>query len=242
MHFQIITLYPLFFNYFFKTGLMHRAVREARLKYTILNLKKYGLGKHKKIDGAPFGGGGGMLIKKEVLAKSLKSQPSGWVVLLSPRGKQLTPALGKKLARKPFITFVCGHYEGVDQRFIDEEVDEEISLGDYVLFQGESAAMVVMEVVVRYLDGFLGNEKSALEDSFENGLLEQDQYTRPNDERVPQVLVGGHHRKIEIWRRNNQIFNTLFRRPKMFKEATLLMEEECEFKRYLYLLAKERES
>ncbi len=234
MHFQIITLFPYYFNCFFRNGLMARAIQKGIIDYTIVNLRKFGEGAHQQVDDVPFGGKGGMLLKEKVLKNSKKSLKNHWTIFLSPQGKKLTAALAKELAEKPSLTFICGHYEGVDQRFIDQEVDQEISIGDYVLFQGESAAVVLMEVIARYLKGFLGNANSSKEESFENGLLEHDQFTRPYDQRVPEVLVSGHHQAIKNWKKNNQIFKTLFNRPQLFKEANLSEEEERIFKQYIY--------
>ncbi len=234
MHYQIFTLFPDYFHFFFRLGIMGRAVQNGLVNYSIINFRKYGLGKHKQVDDSPYGGGSGMLLKKDVLEKAFLSRRHQKKIYLSPRGERLTQVLAKKLAQEKLLTVLCGHYEGVDQRFIEKNIDLEITVGDYILFQGETAAITLMEVVSRLLPGFLGNELSLESESFEHGLLENDQFTRPGDKNLPEVLLSGNHAKISNWRKNNQILNTLMKRPDLFKRKKFSEAEEVEFKKYLF--------
>lgn len=244
MLFEIITLNPLLFESFFKTGLMKRAVANQVLSYTLLGLRKYGEGRLKKVDDTPYGGNAGMLLKTNVLGECLAECKGEQVVLMSPRGKVLTRSVVKSLLAKNVLTFISGYYEGVDQRFIDKYVDEEISIGDYVLVNGDLACQVVIEAISRYLPGFMNNPGSVIDESFEDGLLEYDQYTKPlvarnecdQDEgvTVPTVLQSGNHQAIRDWNHRSALINTYRRRPDLFKKKNLNKNQENLIKGYFY--------
>lgn len=234
MLFELITLFPSFYDSFFKTGLIAKAVNKGVLQYKIIGLRKYGEGRLKKVDATPYGGSQGMLIKEKTLASAYNLSSKNYLVNLSPRGKTLNNTIAKKLAKKQNLTIVCGHYEGLDQRFIDRYVDEEISIGDYILLGGETASLVLMEVIARYLEGFLGNPLSHQEESFENGLLENDQYTKPFSNQIPEVLISGNHKAIKSWTLLNGLIKTYQKRPDILKKKNLSLEEEIKLKNYFY--------
>lgn len=228
MRFEICTLFPEFFHSFFTTGLVARAVDNGILSYGIHNLRRYGTGNYRSVDDAPFGGGAGMLLKYEVVQKSLEQTVERPVIHLSPRGRVLDAKLARELALLPGMTLLCGHYEGIDQRILDRQVDEEISIGDYVLGGGETPAQVLVETVARHLPGFL-TEASLDAESFDRGLLEHDQFTRPREAdgvAVPPVLVEGDPKRIAVWQRENALWRTWRRRPDLFMRQTL---SDCDF-------------
>ena len=186
--------------------------------------------KHKKVDDTPYGGGAGMVMEPTVVYDAYCSvkEPNAKVIYMSPQGKTLNQQMVQDLAKEENIILLCGHYEGIDQRVIDEIVDEEISIGDYVLTGGELPAMVLIDSVSRYVEGVL-KEDSIQEESFTNGLLEYPQYTRPEiflGKRVPEVLLSGHHENIKEWRRNQSIINTYLKRPDLLKEIKLSDKEQ----------------
>ena len=222
-----LTLFPEVIQ----AGLSHSLVGKAQGKKVELNfvqIRDFAKDKHKSVDDIVYGGGAGMLLKPDVLVdawssvssfekKSLPTSDRPYTILLSPQGKLLTQEKAKTLARDfSELIFVCGHYEGVDERFIDLCVDEELSIGDYVLTGGEFAALVASDVVIRLIPGVVGNEDSIFGDSLENGLLKAPQYTRPREfmgKTVPEVLTGGNHALIEKWRKNESIQRTKSKRP-----------------------------
>jgi tRNA (guanine37-N1)-methyltransferase len=215
---DIITLFPPLFESWLQQGVVSRAVERGVVTINLVNLRQFGVGRHQITDDYPFGGGPGMVLKPEPLFAAVESLglPSGVpVILLSPRGRRFDQGDAAELAQLERVVLIAGHYEGVDQRVIDELVTDELSIGDYVLSSGELAAMVVCDCVVRLLPGALA-EGSAVDESFSSGLLEYPQYTRPATFRglgVPPVLLSGHHGEVKKWRREQSLELTLDRRP-----------------------------
>ena len=221
MNFEVLTLFPEMFEPL-KHSILQRAVNEKYISINLVNIRDFSKDKHKKVDDTPYGGGAGMVMKADVVYDAYKSvkHENSKVIYLSPQGKKLNQKKVEELSKVENIILLCGHYEGVDQRVLDEIVDEEISIGDYVLTGGELPAMVLIDSVSRYVEGVL-NKESTKEESFSNGLLEYSQYTRPEiflGKQVPEVLKSGNHKKIEEWRRNNSLLNTLKKRPDLLNE------------------------
>ena len=228
MKFDVLTLFPEMFDSI-KQSIIGRAVEKDFIEINLINMRDFSKDKHKKVDDTVYGGGAGMLIKPDIVwdaYESIKSEKSK-VVYLSPQGKVLNQSIVERLSKEEHLILLCGHYEGIDERVIDKIVDEEISIGDYVLTGGELPAMVLIDSVSRYVDGVLSND-SINEESFSNGLLEYPQYTRPENflgVKVPYVLQSGHHKNIEEWRRKESIKVTLKKRPDLLKKAKLTEEE-----------------
>ncbi|MCK4496189.1 MAG: tRNA (guanosine(37)-N1)-methyltransferase TrmD, partial [Candidatus Aminicenantes bacterium] len=220
MRVDIITLFPSMFKNPFNESMIKRAKEKGILKIKLHDLRQFTHDKHRTVDDAPYGGGAGMVMKPRPLFEAVEKikeeiDSSSRVILLSPQGRPLNQEKVKELAKERVLIFICGHYEGVDERVREHLVDEEISLGDYVLTGGELAAMVVVDAVARMLPGVLGSEDSAREDSFYKGLLDYPQYTRPSDFRgwkVPSVLLSGNHQKVKEWRRKKMLEATLRKR------------------------------
>ena len=215
---RIFTLYPEFFPGPLGKGLYGKALAEKIWKLETVNIRDYTNDKHKTVDDTTYGGGSGMLIKPDVLAnsldKNLKSKEK--IIYLSPKGKLFNQQLAKELSKKKTVNLICGHFEGIDQRVIEARNIEEVSIGDFVLSGGESATFVMLDAIIRLLPGVLGNEKSVEEESFENGLLEYPQYTKPQiweEKTVPDVLLSGDHAKIKDWRLSQSEAITRDRRP-----------------------------
>lgn len=220
MQFDIITIFPKIFDSYFGESIIKRAQAKKLLKIKIHNLRDWATDKHKSVDDTPYGGGAGMVMKVDVLHKSIKSIKSSKsikskIILLSAKGKTWNQQLAKKYSKLDRVILICGRYEGVDER-VKEFVDEEISIGDYVLTGGELGAMVMVDSITRLLPGVLGNEASAVDESHsKEGVLEYPQYTRPavfkadgQAYSVPDVLLNGNHKEIEKWRRNHATYNT----------------------------------
>lgn len=224
MRFDVLTLFPEMFEPM-KRSILGRASQQELLTFHFINFRDYSTDRLKHVDDTPYGGGAGMVLKAqpiydayEAIVKDLEEKPK--VIYLSPRGKLFNQAMARELSKEKHLILLCGHYEGVDQRVIDEIVDEEISIGDYVLTGGELPAMVVMDAISRNLAGVL-KEESVQEESFSDGLLEYPQYTRPEEFRgrkVPDVLLSGHHAKIEKWRKEQALEITKKRRPDLLKK------------------------
>jgi tRNA (guanine37-N1)-methyltransferase len=220
MEFHLITLFPEMFDSPFASGIIARAVRGGLVKIETHNLREHGLGKYRQVDDEPYGGGSGMVMRPEPIAGAIDAvmaqRPGLRRILLTPQGELLQQSVAADLARhKSGLLLIAGRYEGVDER-VREMVDQEISIGDYVLSGGELAAMVVIETVTRLLPGVLGNQASLEEESFGSGLLEYPQYTRPEvfrESAVPAVLLSGDHEKIRRWRREQALERTRKRRP-----------------------------
>jgi tRNA (guanine37-N1)-methyltransferase len=228
MLFDIVTIFPHFFDSPLKDGVMRRAIETAILKVRTVNLRDFTTDRHRTTDDRPFGGGEGMVMKPEPIYKVLKvlkeEPPEARVILLSPRGKLLDQALAGELAQLGRLILICGRYEGVDERIREHCVDLELSVGDYVLSGGEIAALVVIEAVSRLIPGVLGCESSAEKDSFSDGLLEFPQYTRPRIFKgweVPEVLMSGDHARIAKWRREQSLGLTYEQRPELLNRAKL---------------------
>lgn len=217
MTFTVLSLFPEIVDGFFQNSIMAKAVERGVIAYRTVNIRDFAFDRHRTCDDAPFGGGAGMVLKPGPIARALDSVGSAGVhtVYPSPAGRLLTQEHARELAEEEELVFICGRYEGVDQRVIDMYVDEEISIGDYVISSGEIAALVVIDAVYRLVDGVIRAE-SLEQESFEEGLLEYPHYTRPDTFRglrVPSILKSGHHRLIERWRRQQQIRKTEVFRP-----------------------------
>ena len=224
MKFSVITMFPEFFDSPLEVSLVGRARQGGIVDVDVVALRQYGLGRHQKLDGAPFGGGAGLVMRVEPLAAALEPVQSSHKVLLSAAGHRLTQAALDRLAELEHVTLVCGRYEGVDERAAEHLVDEEISLGDYVLLGGEVGALAIIEGVVRLLPGVVGNPESVVNESFRDGLVEEPQYTRPavfQGWEVPEVLLSGDHQRVAGWRRAERERRTRERRPDLWEELAI---------------------
>ncbi len=220
---QVFTLYPEVFPGPLSKGLYGKALSNNLWKLKVVNIRDAADDKHKTVDDTPYGGGSGMLLKADVLAKSLdeNKNENDRILYLSPKGKKFDQNLAKELASEKSLSLICGHFEGVDERILSTRNIEEISIGDYVLSGGESAAYVVIDSILRLLPGVLGNENSKLDETFENGLLEYPQYTKPQiweEKAVPDVLLSGDHNKIKHWRLSQSEAITRDRRPDLWEK------------------------
>ena len=216
MRINVITIFPEFFASPLETSLVGKAIGDGTLDVRVHDLREHGTGVHRQVDDAPFGGGAGMVMMIEPLAEALDPLEFTHRVLLTPAGAPLTQETLDRWAGLDELTLVCGRYEGVDERVAEHLVDEEVSLGDYVLLGGEIGAMAIIEGVTRLLPGVVGNPASVASESFRDGLLEEPQYTRPAEFRgwvVPEVLLSGDHGKVEEWRRGQRLQRTRPRRP-----------------------------
>ena len=220
---QVFTLYPEVFPGPLSKGMYGKAMSKDLWNLKVVNIRDAAEDKHKTVDDTPYGGGSGMLLKPDVLAKSLdQNRIEGEKILyLSPKGKKFDQNYAKRLAKEKFISLICGHFEGVDERVLSTRNIEEISIGDYVLSGGETAAYVVIDSVLRLLPGVLGNDNSKIEETFENGLLEYPQFTKPQiweEKAVPDVLLSGDHSKIKDWRLSQSEAITRDRRPDLWEK------------------------
>ncbi|MDC3135753.1 tRNA (guanosine(37)-N1)-methyltransferase TrmD [Candidatus Pelagibacter sp.] len=220
---QVFTLYPEVFPGPLSKGLYGKALSNKLWDLNLIDIRDAASDKHKTVDDNPYGGGAGMLIKADVLAKSLDQnlKKGERVFYLSPKGKKFDQKLAQDLAKEKSISLICGHFEGVDERVLTTRNIEEISIGDYVLSGGETAALVVLDSILRLLPGMLGNDKSSVHESFENGLLEYPQYTKPQiweEKSVPEVLLSGDHNKIKDWRLSQSEAITRVRRPDLWQK------------------------
>ena len=220
---RIFTLYPEYFPGYLNKGLFGKAMSEKIWNLETVNIRDYTIDKHKTVDDTPYGGGNGMLIKTDVLAKSLDENIKGKekIIYLSPKGKLFDHKYAKELSGEKTLNLICGHFEGIDERIIQNRNIEEISIGDYILSGGETAAFVILDAILRFLPGILGNENSTEEESFENGLLEYPQYTKPQiweNKSVPDVLLSGDHAKIKDWRLSQSEAITRDRRPDLWQK------------------------
>ena len=221
MKFSVLTLFPEMFLSL-NESIIGRAKEKELINIELINIRDFSKDKHKKVDDTPYGGGAGMVMRPDVVYDSYKSisDNNAKVIYLSPQGKTLNQAKVQELSKESHLILLCGHYEGIDQRVIDEIVDEEISIGDYVLTGGELPAMVLIDSVSRYVEGVL-SEESTEEESFSNGLLEYPQYTRPETflgKEVPEVLKSGHHENINKWRKEKSLEITSVKRPDLLKK------------------------
>lgn len=232
MRFDIITIFPEMFRGVFSGGVIRKALEKALIEVRVHNLRDFSSDKHRQVDDRPYGGSEGMVLKPEPIfaaVEKIREDERTSVLLLSPQGKRFDFHLAEKLAQHHQIILICGRYEGVDERVSQYLVDDEISIGDYVLTGGEPAAIVVIDAVSRFVPQVVGKRESVLHDSFFESLLDFPQYTRPRDfrgMRVPQVLFSGDHRKIESWRRKKSLEKTLLRRPDLLEKRALSPEEK----------------
>jgi tRNA (guanine37-N1)-methyltransferase len=220
---QIFTLYPEVFPGPLSKGLYGKALSNKLWDLSVINIRDSATDKHKTVDDTPYGGGTGMLLKADVLAKALdkKVKKGERVFYLSPKGKKFDQKIAQDLSKEKSISLICGHFEGVDERVLATRNIEEISIGDYVLSGGETAALVVLDSILRLLPGVLGNDKSSIDETFENGLLEYPQYTKPQiweEKSVPEVLLSGDHNKIKDWRLLQSEAITRDRRPDLWQK------------------------
>ena len=220
---QVFTLYPEVFPGPLAKGLYGKALSNKLWDLSVINIRDAATDKHKTVDDTPYGGGTGMLLKADILANSLdrKVKKGERVFYLSPKGKKFDQKLAQDLSKEKSISLICGHFEGVDERVLTTRNIEEISIGDYVLSGGETPALVVLDSILRLLPGVLGNEKSSIDETFENGLLEYPQYTKPQiweEKSVPEVLLSGDHAKIKDWRLSQSEAITRDRRPDLWQK------------------------
>ena len=234
MRIDIITLFPSMFRGPFDESIIKRARKKGILEINFHNLREFTDDRHRTVDDLPYGGGAGMVMKPEPLFRAVEKvkeeKRSSWkVILLSPQGQPFAQEKAKELAEEEGLIFICGHYEGVDERVREHLIDEELSLGDFVLTGGELAAMVIVDAIARMLPEVLGCKDSIREDSFYQTLLDYPHYTRPTEFRgwkVPGVLISGNHQKIREWRKKKKLENTFRKRPDLLKTAKLSREEE----------------
>mgnify|MGYP001213139822 FL=1 len=220
---QVFTLYPEFFPGPLSKGLYGKALSKELWNLNVVNIRDVAEDKHKTVDDTPYGGGSGMLLKADTLAKSLDQNKTEGdrIIYLSPKGKKFDQLYAQELSKEKSVSFICGHFEGVDERILSTRNIEEVSIGDYVLSGGETAAFVVIDSILRLLPGVLGNENSKMDESFKNGLLEYPQYTKPQiweEKAVPDVLLSGDHNKIKDWRLSQSEAITRVRRPDLWQK------------------------
>ena len=234
MNFHVLTLFPEMIRQGFDTSVTGRALANGLLHLNAVDIRDYSRDKHKHVDDYPYGGGAGMVMQPEPIAlayedvvKDMEKRPR--VIYVTPQGRVFNQSMAEELAKEEDLVFLCGHYEGVDERILEEIVTDYVSIGDYVLTGGELPALVMMDAVSRLVPGVLNNEDSAEFESFHDNLLEHPHYTRPvefNEKRVPEVLLSGHHGNIEKWRREQSLKRTLGRRPDLLETATLTSEDK----------------
>ena len=223
MQFDVLTLFPEMFS-ILDESIIGRAKKNKQIDINLVNIRDFSENKHNKVDDTPYGGGAGMVMMPDVVYRpynSLENKENAKVIYMSPQGKKLNQEKVKELSKENHLIILCGHYEGIDQRVLDKIVDEEISIGDYVLTRGEIPAMVLIDSVSRYVEGVL-NKESIKEESFIENLLEYPQYTRPEvfeGEKVPEVLLSGNHKEIEKWRKEKSLEITKKKRPDLLKEV-----------------------
>ncbi len=226
IQFNILTLFPDVFGCFVSESIVGRSCERGIIGIHTIDIRSFSRDRHKKVDDYPFGGGRGMLLAPDPIFRALESiEHRGRIIYLTPMGRVYTQSVVRELAQEETVTLICGHYEGIDHRVVEKFVDDELSMGDYILTGGEIAAAVVVDSITRELDESLGNRESVLEESFDQtGLLEFEQYTRPAEYRgmrVPDVLLSGHHAEIEKWKIKRRLVNTLRRRPDLFEKIDL---------------------
>ncbi len=229
MKFTVLTLFPELIETYFQSSIAAKAVERGLIRYEVVDIRSFAQDRHRTCDDAPYGGGAGMVMKPDVVARAIESIPrdDALTVYPSPSGYPFNRERARRLAAQPEVVLICGRYEGLDQRVIDTYVDLELSIGDYVISSGELAAMVIIDGVFRLIDGVISSE-SLQEESFEGQLLEYPQYTRPEEfagQRVPEVLLSGHHERIRAWRRAQSIRKTAAVRPDLLARADLSENE-----------------
>ena len=231
MNINILTIFPEIFE-ILKFGVVSRSIKNKTLIINSFDIRANSVNKHKHIDAKPYGGGEGMVMMAEPIIKTLKKidkKKRGHVIYLSPQGKKLNQKKIISMSKQKNITLICGRYEGIDQRIIDKYVDEEVSIGDFVLSGGEYAAVCLIDAISRHMPGTLGNKESYLKDTFSNGLLKGDVYTKPEvfeSMKVPEVLLSGDHKKIEAWRIEKALIKTFLKRPDLLKDINLTKKQK----------------
>ncbi len=243
MRFDVLTLFPKMFDGLLTESIIAKGIDKGILKVNITNIRDFAKKKHKQVDDYPYGGGPGMVIKPQPVfdavehVKAANPDSRIFTIYTSPKGLRFEQSLAKLWGReKEHLLIICGHYEGIDQRVIDNLVDAEVSIGDFILTGGELAAMVIIDAISRLIPGVLGNYQSCQDESFSQGLLEYPQYTRPREYRdytVPEVLLSGNHKEIENWRRKQAIISTAKRRPDILKNTKLTEGEKNYIRDYL---------
>ncbi|WP_438825237.1 tRNA (guanosine(37)-N1)-methyltransferase TrmD [Bacillus sp. JJ1609] len=235
MHIDVLSIFPGMFEGVFGHSILKKAAEKEAVQYNVVNFRDFADNKHQTVDDYPYGGGAGMVLKPQPIfdavadLKERAKSSAPRVILMCPQGERYTQKKAEELAKEEHLIFICGHYEGYDERIREHVITDEISIGDYVLTGGELGAMVVIDSVVRLLPGVLGSEESHIQDSFSTGLLEHPHYTRPSDFRglkVPDVLISGNHRLIEEWRMKESLKRTLTRRPDLLVEAELTDQQK----------------
>lgn len=242
MRFDVLTLFPEMFNTVLGESIIGRAQNNNIINVNLINIRDFSIDKHNRVDDYPYGGGSGMVMQPQPIYDAYSSitkehDTNPRVIYVSPAGKLLNQELVKELSKENHLIILCGHYEGVDQRVIDEIITDEISIGDYVLTGGEIPAMVLIDSISRLIPGVLGNSESFEYESFSNGLLEYPQYTRPpewKERKVPDILLSGHHENIKKFQRQQSIFKTIKNRPDLINKADLTDGE----KEYINLLLR----
>ncbi len=231
MDFTVVTLFPEMFDAFRENSIIRRAAEQGIISIQQVNIRDFATDRHKTVDDSPYGGGCGMVMKPEPLSAAIRwakqADPLAKTILMTPQGRCFNQRLAEEMAREKSLIFVCGRYEGMDERVVSL-MDAEISIGDYVLTGGELPAMVIIDAVTRLLPGALGGADSAEKDSFSAGLLEHAHYTRPvmfEDQSVPEVLLSGHHQEIDKWRMENAVIRTFLKRPDLLKNRQLNIRE-----------------
>lgn len=235
MKIDILSLFPEMFEGVLHSSIMKKAQEQNAVAFNVINFRDYSENKHRKVDDYPYGGGAGMVLKPEPIFSAVeaiteKTSSKPRIVLMCPQGERFTQAKAEELAQEEHVIFICGHYEGYDERIRESLVTDEISIGDFVLTGGELAAMVVTDSVVRLLPNVLGNEESPALDSFSTGLLEHPQYTRPatfNGMSVPDVLLSGNHAKVDTWREEQSLLRTYERREDLLETAVLTPHQQA---------------
>lgn len=229
MNFVVLTLFKDMVESAMNTSIMGRAIEKGLIDLNVIDIRDYACNKHNRVDDYPYGGGAGMVMQAEPVYKACEAarqllKKPGKLIYLSPIGRTFTQEAAKELAQEENLIFLCGHYEGIDERVLEMEVDDYISLGDFVLTGGELPAICIMDAVSRLVPGVLNNDDSASDESFEGNTLEYPQYTRPEEfmgKRVPDVLLSGHHANIERWRREQSLLRTIERRPDLMDKVEL---------------------
>ena len=241
MNFHILTLFPDMVMQGLSTSIIGRAKDRGLLSIEAVNIRDYTLERHKKVDDYPYGGGAGMLMQAQPVYDAWKSVVDriGYkprTVYLTPQGPTFTQSMAKDLAQEKDLILLCGHYEGIDERVLEEIVTDYVSIGDYVLTGGELPAMVMVDAISRMVPGVLTNDESGSTESFEGNLLEYPQYSRPEEwmgKKVPSILLSGDHKKVDEWRREQAILRTIKRRPDLLKKAELTKKEQMKYQEYL---------
>ena len=249
MNFHVLTLFPEMIEQGMNTSIIGRAIAGGYLSVDAINIRDYAFNKHQKVDDYPYGGGAGMLMQAEPVYLAYQSieEKIGYrprVVYLTPQGSVFNQTMAKDFAKEQYLVFLCGHYEGIDERVLEEVVTDFVSIGDYVLTGGELPAMVMMDAVSRMVPGVLSNQESGETESFAGNLLEYPQYSRPEEwhgKKVPPVLLSGHHANIEAWRREQSILRTAKNRPDLLKKADLTNKEWNQIRQWKKQWKEEKE-